>query len=260
MPRLSANLTMLFTERPFLERFDAAADAGFRAVECVAPYVAPVEAIRERLEARGLTLALINTPPGDWGSGERGMAADPARSDEFRRSIDLALEYARGAGCRTLHLMAGRVTAGADREAWTRTLVENIQFAADAVAGDDITLVLEPINSRVDIPDYFYDRTGAVLRIMDLAGRPNVKLLYDIYHLQIMQGDLARTLEACLPRVGHIQIADNPGRNEPGTGEINFSWLLPRLDALGYEGWVGCEYKPLARTEDGLAWADAYLR
>lgn len=259
MPRLSANLTMLFTERPFLERIDSAADAGFKAIECVAPYVASAEAIAEKLAARGLTFALFNMPAGDWEAGERGIAADPRRRDDFRRSVEVALAYARTTGCATLHLMAGRLAPGAVRDEWTRILVENIRFAADAVADDGITLVLEPINTRVDIPDYFYDRTDAVLEVLDLAGRDNVKLLYDIYHLQIMQGDLARTLEQLLPRVGHIQIADTPGRHEPGTGEINYAWLLPRIDSLGYEGWVGCEYKPLGRTEDGLGWAGAYL-
>jgi hydroxypyruvate isomerase len=259
MPRLSANLTMMFTERPFLERIDAAADAGFRAIECVAPYVAPAEAIRERLQAREMTFALFNMPPGDWDAGDRGMAANPARRDEFKRSVETALGYARVTGCRTLHLMAGLVPADADTSAWTRVLVENIKFAADAVANDGVTLVLEPINTRVDMPGYFYDTTDKALSVMDQAGRANVKLLYDVYHLQIMQGDLVRRLEELLPRVGHIQIADNPGRHEPGTGEINFAWLLPKLDALGYTGWVGCEYRPLARTEDGLVWAAPYL-
>jgi hydroxypyruvate isomerase len=257
--RLAANLTMMFTELPFLERFDAAAAAGFKAVECVAPYVEPAQSVRERLERNGLTFALFNIATGDWGASERGIAADPARREDFRRSLDLGLEYARATGCRTLHLMAGKIPAGADRAAWTETLVDNIRLAADAVAGEGITLVLEPINTRVDIPGYFYDRSQQVLEVMDAAGRANVKLLYDIYHMQIMEGDLARTLERLLPRIGHVQLADNPGRNEPGTGEINYPWLLARLDALGYGGFVGCEYKPLGKTADGLGWAKPYL-
>ncbi len=259
MTRLAANLTMMFTELPFIERFDAAARAGFKAVECVAPYVTPAAAVQERLRALGLTMALFNFPPGDWAAGERGFSADPARKAEFRESIDRALEYADATGCRTLHLMAGKITAGANRAVWTDTLIENVRLAANAVVGRGLTIVLEPINTRVDIPGYFYDTTAAALSVMDAANRPNVKLLYDIYHMQIMEGDLARTIERLLPRIGHIQLADNPGRNEPGTGEINYAWLLKRLDALGYDGWVGCEYKPAQETAAGLGWARSYL-
>lgn len=259
MTRLAANLTMTFTELPFLDRFDAAAAVGFKAVECVAPYVEPAKAVQERLERLGLTMALFNMPPGDWAAGERGFAADPRRRAEFENSIDLALEYADATGCRILHLMAGKIPTGADRAAWTDTLVKNIQLAADAVADRGLTIVLEPINTKVDIPGYFYDTTAAVLAVMDAAARPNVKLLYDIYHMQIMEGDLARTIERLLPRIGHVQLADNPGRNEPGTGEINYPWLLQRLDALGYGGWVGCEYKPASTTVAGLGWAKTYF-
>lgn len=259
MTKLAANLTMMFNEHTFLDRFDAAADAGFKAVECIAPYVEPAEVVRERLERRGLSLALFNFPPGNWAAGERGIGADPSRKDEFRRSVDLALEYARATGCKKLHLMAGKLALGADRALWTETLVENLRFAADAVVGEGIEVVVEPINTRVDIPGYFYDTTAAAVAVMDAAGRPNVKLLYDIYHMQIMEGDLARTVERLLPRIGHVQLADNPGRNEPGTGEINYSWLLSRLDALGYGGWIGCEYKPAGDTVAGLGWAKPYL-
>jgi hydroxypyruvate isomerase len=259
MTRLAANLTMMFNELPFLDRFDAAAAAGFRAVEFVSPYDAPAAAVRERLDRNGLTLALFNLPPGDWAAGDRGFGADPRRRDEFPPSVDLALEYVRATGCRTLHLMAGKFAADGDQAAWTDTLVDNVRYAADAVAGDGVTVVLEPINTCVDIPGYFYDTTAAVLAVMDAVDRPNVKLLYDIYHMQIMEGDLARTIERLLPRIGHIQLADNPGRNEPGTGEINYPWLLERLDALGYTGWVGCEYKPAADTIAGLGWAKSYL-
>jgi hydroxypyruvate isomerase len=249
----------MFNEHAFLDRFDAAADAGFKAVECVAPYVEPASVVRERLERCGLSLVLFNFPPGNWAAGERGIGADPSRKDEFRRSIDLALEYARVTGCRKLHLMAGKLAPGADRALWTETLVENLRFAADAVAGEGIEVVVEPINTRVDIPGYFYDTTASVVPVMDAAGRPNVKLLYDIYHMQIMEGDLARTIERLLPRIGHIQLADNPGRNEPGTGEINYPWLLSCLDALGYGEWIGCEYKPASDTITGLGWAKPYL-
>ncbi len=259
MTKLAANLTMLFTDLPFLDRIDAAAAAGFKAIECVEPYVAPATEVAERLRRHGLVAALFNMPPGNWAAGDRGYGADPARTDEFRRSIDTALDYACATDCKTLHLMAGKVPAGADPEACARTLIDNIRLAADAVAGEDITLVLEPINTRVDIPGYFYDTTAKALAIMDAADRPNVKLLYDIYHMQIMEGDLTRTIERLLSRIGHVQLADNPGRNEPGTGEINYPWLLARLDALGYEGWVGCEYKPAGDTAAGLGWARPYL-
>ncbi|MGI4732572.1 MAG: 2-oxo-tetronate isomerase [Janthinobacterium lividum] len=259
MTRLAANLTMMFTDLPFLERFDAAAAAGFKAVECIAPYAEPAEVVAERLRRNRLIFALFNMPAGDWGVGERGFAADPARGAEFRDSVDLALDYARSTGCMKLHLMAGKIPANADRAAWTDTLVDNVRYAADA-AGEAITIVLEPINTRVDIPGYFYDRTDAALAVIDRVARPNVKLLYDIYHMQIMEGDLARTIERLMPRIGHVQIADNPGRGEPGTGEINYPWLLSRLDQLGYDGWVGCEYKPLGTTQAGLGWATPYLR
>jgi hydroxypyruvate isomerase len=259
MTKLAANLTMLFTDLPFLDRIDAAAAAGFQAIECVEPYVAPAKDVAERLRRHGLTAALFNMPPGNWAAGDRGHAADPARIDEFRRSIDTALDYARATGCKVLHLMAGKTPANADHDACARTLIDNIRLAADAVAGDGITLVLEPINTKVDIPGYFYDTTAKALAVMDEAERPNVKLLYDIYHMQIMEGDLARTIERLLPRIGHVQLADNPGRNEPGTGEINYPWLLARLDALGYDGWVGCEYKPAGDTKAGLGWAEPYL-
>lgn len=260
MIRLAANLSMMFNDLPFLDRFDAAAAAGFKAVECVAPYAEPPGALRERLQRLGLTFALFNLPPGDWAAGERGIGADPARRDEFRRSVDLALEYAHATGCKTLHLMAGRFPAGGDRAAWTETLVENLRFTADAVTPEGVTVVVEPINTRVDIPGYFYDTSAAAIAVMDAVDRPNVKLLYDIYHMQIMEGDLARTIERLLPRIGHIQLADNPGRNEPGSGEINYPWLLALVDRLGYPGWIGCEYRPAADTLAGLGWAEPYLR
>jgi hydroxypyruvate isomerase len=259
MTRLAANLTMMFQELPFLERIDAAGAAGFKAIECVLPYVAPAEAIAERLARNGMEMALFNMPPGDWEGGDRGFGANPARVAEFRDSIDTTIHYATVTGCRTVHLMAGKIPPDADRIAWAATLVGNIRLAADALAPLGITIVLEPINTRIDIPSYYYDRTDAVIDVMDAAGRDGVKLLYDVYHMQIMEGDLARTIERLLPRIGHVQIADNPGRHEPGTGEINYPWLLSRLDALGYGGWVGCEYKPAGETIDGLGWAKAFL-
>ncbi len=258
MVKLSANLTMLFQDLPFLDRIDAAAAAGFRAIECVEPYVAPVEEIIARMKRPGLEFALFNMPPGDWAGGDRGTAANPARQDEFAASIDLALRYALETGTRVVHLMAGKIPDAADRAAWTAMLVDNIRRADDAFAPHGITIVLEPINTR-DMPGYFYSTTAQVLEVMEAAGRENVKLLYDIYHMQIMEGDLARTIERLLPRIGHIQLADNPGRHEPGTGEINYPWLLAQIDRLGYAGWIGCEYAPLGDTFAGLGWANPYL-
>lgn len=259
MIRLAANLTMMFNEVPFLERFKAAADAGFKAVEFVSPYSETPEAVRDALKRHDLTLALFNLPAGDWAAGDRGYGANPARKAEFIASLDTALIYARETGCQTLHLMAGKITPGADRDAWTKTLIGNVQMAADIAYDLGISIVLEPINTRVDIPGYFYDTTAATLAVIDAVGRPNVKLLYDIYHMQIMEGDLARTLERLMPQIGHVQLADNPGRNEPGTGEISYDWLLSSLDRLGYSGWVGCEYKPKGNTAEGLTWAKHYL-
>ena len=258
MIRLAANLTMLFQDLPFLDRIDAAAAAGFKAIECVEPYVAPEDEIVSRMKRLGLEFALFNTPPGDWAAGDRGTGANPARQDEFIAGIDTALRYALAAGTKVVHVMAGKITADADRAVWTATLVDNVRHAADTFAPHGITAVLEPINTR-DIPGYFYSTTAQVLEVIDAAGRSNVKLLYDIYHMQIMEGDLARTIERLLPRIGHIQLADNPGRHEPGTGEINYPWLLAHIDRLGYAGWIGCEYAPLGDTFAGLGWTTPYL-
>lgn len=259
MTNLAANISMMFTELPFRDRIAAAAQSGFRGLECVEPYAIPAEEWAALLREHGLTLALFNFPPGDWGAGERGIAADPARVDECRAGVELGLRYARATGCSGIHLMAGIMPPDADRAAWHATLIDNLRFAADAAAEHEIDVLLEPINTRVDIPNYFYDTVEQVMAVIKEAGRPNVRLQYDIYHQQIMQGDLARTIERLLPMIGHIQIADNPGRNEPGTGEIAFDWLLGRIGALGYDGWIGCEYRPAGDTWDGLGWAQAYL-
>ncbi|MBW6530300.1 TIM barrel protein [Sphingomonas sp. RRHST34] len=260
MIRLAANLSMLFTDLPFLDRFAAAADAGFAAVEFVSPYGESADDVASAAEQNGLAVALFNLPAGDWAAGERGFAADPARADEFSRGVTLALDYARATGCTTLHAMAGKIPADADRAEWTRALVAGLRDAADRAAEAGVTLVLEPINTRVDVPGYFYDRSDAVLTVIDAVARDNVKLLFDVYHLQISEGDVARSIERLLPRIGHIQIAGNPGRHEPGTGEIDYVWLLPHIDSLGYGGWIGCEYVPAAGTLAGLGWARPYLR
>jgi hydroxypyruvate isomerase len=259
MTRLAANLSMMFTDLPFLDRFDAAAAAGFKGVEYLFPYEVPAERIRERLDRLGLKQVLFNAPAGNWAAGDRGMAADPSRVDACREGVRLALDYARALECGMIHLMAGKIAPGADRAPWRETLVENVRYAADLAAKDGVRVLLEPINTKVDIPGYFHDTTEEAVSLIDAAGRPNVMLQYDIYHMQIMEGDLARTIERLLPRIAHVQLADNPGRGEPGTGEINYPWLLGRLDALGYAGWVGCEYKPVGDTTAGLGWARPFV-
>lgn len=259
MVRLAANLSLMFGDLPFLDRFAAAAEAGFRAVEFMFPYGETKEAVAAQLADHGLELALFNMPAGAWAEGERGIGAHPDRVAEFREGASLALDYARQLGCKRLHLMAGK-TGGLDQAACRETLIDNIRFAADLMAGDGIDILVEPINTRVDIPGYFYDTTAAAMRVIEEAARPNVRLQYDVYHMQIMEGHLARTIERLLPAIGHVQIADNPGRGEPGTGEINYPFLLGHLDRLGYDGFVGCEYIPVNGTIEGLAWAAPYLQ
>ena len=258
MTRLAANLSLMFAEVPFLDRFTAAANAGFEAVEFMFPYAETPDAIAGQLKAHGLELALFNMPAGAWQEGERGIGALPGREAEFRSGAVIALEYARRLGCQRLQLMAGK-TAGLDSGACRETLLANVRHASDLALKDGVQILLEPINTRVDIPGYFYDNTAAAMALIAEAGRSNLRLQYDIYHMQIMEGDLARTIERLLPAIGHVQLADNPGRHEPGTGEINYPWLLARLDALGYAGFVGCEYLPANGTLEGLGWAQPYL-
>ena len=257
MIKLAANLSMMFSDRPFLERFDAAAKAGFGGVEYLFPYEAPAEAIADRLKSGGLTQVIFNTPPGNWAGGERGLAALPDRVSEFRDGVALALQYAGVTGCKLLHLMAGIVTG--DLAKAQSIYIENVAFAAAAAARQGVTVVIEPINSKVDIPGYFLNGTAQALEILGHVGQPNARLQYDIYHMQIMEGDLARTMGRLMPHIAHVQLADNPGRHEPGTGEINYSWLLDHIDSLGYGGWIGCEYRPTGETLASLGWAEKYL-
>lgn len=247
----------MFNEVPFLDRFEKAALAGFRAVEFMFPWAYEPERIAEAATRHGLEIVLFNVGGGDWDGGERGIGSVPGREDELRADVDRARHYANILGCRKLHLMAGKVNG--DRAAAHAVLVENIRHAATVVAPDGIDILIEPINTKVDIPGYFYATTADALAVIDEVGLPNVKLQYDIYHMQIMEGDVARTIERLLPRIGHIQLADNPGRHEPGTGEIAYPWLLGHIDALGYRGAIGCEYRPAAETETGLAWTAPYL-
>jgi hydroxypyruvate isomerase len=253
MPKFSANLSMLFGEHEFLDRFDAAAKAGFKAVEYVGPYDHAADVVAARLKKNGLVQALFNLPPGDWGKGERGIAVMPDRVEEFRKSVDTAITYAKALGCPQVNCLAGIAPAGVDRRALDDVFVENLKFAAERLKQAGVKLLIEAINTR-DIPGFFLTGSKQALDIMDRVGSDNLYFQYDIYHMQIMEGDLARTIEANLGRIAHIQLADNPGRNEPGTGEINYTFLYEHLDRIGYKGWVGAEYKPKAGTEAGLGW------
>ncbi|RLJ67480.1 hydroxypyruvate isomerase [Sulfurisoma sediminicola] len=259
MPRLAANLTMLFNEVPFLERFDLAAAAGFSAVEFLFPYDYTVEQLRDALGRNKLQLVLHNLPAGNWAGGDRGIACDPARVQEFRDGVDQAIAYATALGVPQLNCLAGIKPANvADADA-RRTLVENLKYAAPKLSAVGIRLLIEAINT-FDIPGFFLNRTQQALDIIAETGSDNLFVQYDIYHMQRMEGELAKTMENNLPRIAHMQLADNPGRNEPGSGEINYHFLFAFLDKIGYQGWIGCEYKPAATTAAGLGWAAAYLK
>ncbi|MDZ7840310.1 MAG: hydroxypyruvate isomerase [Gammaproteobacteria bacterium] len=258
MTRLCANLSMLFREVDFPDRLAAAARAGFKAVECHFPYDYDRELLAELLHEHGLTQALFNLPAGDWGAGERGIACHPDRIGEFQDGVGLAIEYARALGCSRVNCLAGIAPSGADPYLLRSTLLDNLGYAAGKLAEADIGLLLEPINTR-DVPGFQVCRTRQAMEIMDAVKSDNLSLQYDIYHMQIMEGDLACTIGNLIDRIGHIQLADNPGRHEPGTGEINFRFLLAHIDSLGYEGWIGCEYSPAGETGAGLEWAGPYL-
>lgn len=261
MPLFAANLSLLFTDRPFLDRFAAAARAGFCAVECQFPYDWPAAEIAQRLHAHGLQMVLHNLPAGDWAAGDRGIACHPDRVAEFRQGVSQALACARALGVPRLNCLAGLLPTGVDPAQAQATLVDNLRFAAQALAEHGLTLLVEPINTR-DLPGFFLSRTDAALALIETVGAPNLKLQYDIYHAQRMEGELAATLQRCLPHIGHVQLADNPGRHEPGTGEIHFGFLLRWLDQIGYSGHVGCEYHPAQAgpggTEAGLGWLQAF--
>ena len=253
MPKFAANLTMLFNEVPFLDRFERAAKAGFEAVEFLFPYAFAVEEIHQRLQANKLKLVLHNLPAGDWDSGERGIACHPDRISEFRNGVATAITYAKKLGVGQLNCLAGKAPAGVEDSVLHQTLVENLRFAAAEFKKVDLRLLVEPINT-FDIPNFYVNRTSQALAILEEVGADNAYLQYDIYHAQRMEGELAANMQKYLPRIGHIQLADNPGRNEPGTGEINYPFLFAHLDRLGYNGWIGCEYKPATSTEAGLNW------
>ncbi|CAN7506894.1 hydroxypyruvate isomerase [Bosea sp. LjRoot237] len=253
MPRFAANLTMLFNELEFLDRFRAAAEAGFSGVEFLFPYAFDKYVLAAALKRWKLTQVLHNLPAGNWAAGERGIAILPDRISEFQRGVFDAIDYATKLGCRQVNCLVGIAPQGVEHARLHETLVNNLRFAAHELAQEGIALLVEPINTR-DMPGFFLSSTAQALSLLDDVDSTNVFIQYDVYHMQVMEGDLARTIEANLDRIAHIQIADNPGRNEPGTGEINFPFLYRHLDAIGYAGWVGCEYKPARSTRDGLTW------
>lgn len=259
MPKFAANLTMLFNEVPFLDRFERAAKAGFDAVEFLFPYSWPAAEIRSRLEANGLKLVLHNLPAGDWEKGDRGIACQPARAGEFRSGVGKALEYASSLGVKQVNCLAGKAPEGIGDNVLRETFVGNLRFAAGELKKAGIKLLIEPINTW-DIPGFYLCRPAQALAIVEEVGSDNLFVQYDIYHAQRMEGELAATLSRHLARIAHVQIADNPGRNEPGTGEINYQFLFEHLDRIGYGGYVGCEYKPAAGTEAGLGWLAGALK
>ena len=257
MTKLAANLTMLFTEVPFIERFEAAARAGFQAVEFLFPYAYSARDLSERLKANQLELVLHNLQAGHWEAGERGIACHPDRVAEFRDCVWTDIAYAKELGVKQVNCLVGILPQGVTRQDAQVTLVDNLRFAAAALKDEGIRLLIEPINSY-DIPGFFLTNTAQAASLIAATGSDNLFIQYDIYHMQRMEGELTNTINKHLPLIGHVQLADNPGRNEPGTGEINYRYLFEQLDASGYDGWIGCEYKPRTTTEAGLGWRAAH--
>ena len=257
--QLAANLTMLFGELDFLDRFEAAAQAGFRGVEFLFPYAYDARELQRRLRDHSLALVLHNLPAGDWAAGERGIGCLPDRVDEFKQGVEQAIAYATALGCTRVNCLAGKLPPGLEADAARETLIANLRYAAPRMKAAGIALLIEPINTR-DIPGFFLSGTAQAIEIIDAVGSDNLSLQYDIYHMQIMEGDVAPAIERLLPRITHMQLADVPGRHEPGTGTIDFPALLSAIDRLGYTGWIGCEYVPKAGTVAGLGWTAPYLR
>lgn len=256
MPKFAANLTMLFNELPFMQRFEAAAKAGFKAVEYLFPYAFDRKELAAALRDNGLVQVLHNLPAGDWDAGERGIGCHPDRIGEFREGVGRAIEYATALNCPKVNCLLGKLPAGVTAADARKVVVENLRFAAKELQSAGIRLLIEPINT-FDIPGFYLNRTDQALSILDEVGSTNLLVQYDIYHAQRMEGELGNTLSKHITRIGHIQLADNPGRGEPGTGEINYPWLFKHIDSLGYDGWIGCEYKPRGTTVEGLGWRTA---
>jgi hydroxypyruvate isomerase len=270
MPNLAANLHYMFNEVPFLDRFALAAEVGFKGVEFQVPYHWSTDVLAEKLQRHQLEMVLLDTKPGDWGTGERGTAALPGREDEFRRELETTIEYCRALGCDTVHTIAGVLPSGTDRSVAERVFVENLKYASDRLGKYGITAVIEPINGGRDLirggetyttygmKGFFLNHTKDAVRIIERVGNENLRLHLDIYHMQLTDGNLAETLRETIDLVQHLQVAGVPGRNEPNVGEINYPYLFNLIDELGYNGWIGCEYKPLTSTLSGLGWAEPY--
>lgn len=258
MPRLTASLSFLFKEVDFLDRFGAAAAAGFNGVEFMAPYPYGKAQLGDLLSGNGLELVLFNLPAGDWEAGERGLGALPDRVGEFQDGVGAAIGFAKALGCRRLNCLAGNRAPGVPEAKLRETLVENLRFAAEALQKEGIRLTVEPVNNK-DVPAFYLTTTAQAMELFDQVAHPNLWLQYDIYHAQMMEGDLTATIRTHLPRIGHMQLADVPGRHEPGSGEIHFPNLFQFIEEAGYDGWIGCEYNPAGKTEQGLAWAAPFL-
>lgn len=257
MPNLAANLSMMFQELPFLDRFAAAAECGFKAIEFLFPYEHPEAEIRAQLDRHGLIQALFNAPPGDWAKGERGLSILPERTAEFRKSLDTALSYAKALGCRKLHVMAGILPDGANRAEARKTYAANLALAGLAARACNVMVLIEPLNP-IDMPGYFLFGLEEAAEIIGRVPGNNLRLQLDLYHCGMRGEDIAAAVRAYLPITGHIQIAGVPGRHEPDVGTIGYPALFDLLDRLGYDGWIGCEYRPLAGTREGLGWAKRY--
>jgi hydroxypyruvate isomerase len=257
MPQLAANLSMMFNEVPFLDRFEAAARAGFTAVEYLFPYEYPAAELKRRLDQAGLRQVLFNMAPGDWAAGERGLASLPGRVAEFRASVGQALDYAAALGCPLVHCMAGIPPSGTHPVTAASVYAANLAWAAERAVAAGVKIVIEPINHR-DMPGFHLNTMAQGAAVVEAIGRDRLGLQFDIYHCQVTEGDVTKRMEALLPVIAHMQIADVPARNEPGTGEIGWAFMFRRIDELGYGGWVGCEYRPAGDTVAGLAWRARY--
>ena len=257
MPRLAANLSMMFNEVPFLDRFAAARKADFSGVEFLFPYEHPAAELRKRLDGEGLTQALFNMPPGDWGKGERGLASIPGRQAEFRDGVKQALDYAEALGCKLVHAMAGIVPAGVSQVTAASVYAANLAWAAEQAQPRGVKLIIEPINHR-DMPGYFLNTEAQGAAVVEAIGHDRLALQFDVYHCQTTEGDITKRMEQFMPVIAHMQIADVPARNEPGTGEIGWKFVFRRMDELGYKGWVGCEYRPAGDTVAGLKWRQEF--
>jgi hydroxypyruvate isomerase len=253
MPRFAANLSMLFTEVPMLERFERAARAGFQSVEIQFPYEATAEAVRERLQQHKLRMVLHNLPGGDFAAGDRGIACIPGRTAEFREGVAKAIHYATTLGVPQLNCLAGKAPAGVPEATLRATMLENLHYAATQLKTAGLKLLIEPINNY-DVPGFWVNHTAKAVGLIDELGLDNVFVQYDVYHAQRYEGELAATISRYLPYIAHVQVADNPGRFEPGTGEIHYDFIFEHLHRIGYTGFVGAEYKPAGQTEEGLGW------